>query len=148
MLSFKNIARVISALVMILISFYAARAEPSLSFDKGIDKTAMKGLVHEIPASYFDGITAVYFSKTPYRYDRGTATVGMFYRNSITLYNVKSYSLSFVKKVLLHELGHNHWVKLSQEEQQTYCSGEVTDSCEEQFADEFAETHGNVQAAA
>ncbi|MBI2546569.1 hypothetical protein HYV81_05300 [Candidatus Woesearchaeota archaeon] len=134
---------------MILVSLYSAYAQPSLVFDKGIDKAAMKGLLAEIPESYFEGVSAIYFTDTPYRYNRGNQiTVGMFYKDSITLYDADSFSYEYVKEVLLHELGHSQWARLSEEEQQTYCRGEITGECEEQFADGFAERNNDVRVAA
>ncbi len=136
---FKKIARVVGAIVMILISVYSALAQPSLAFDKGVDKTSMKALLKEIPESYLDGINAIYFNKSPYKYNRGNyATLAMFYKNSITIFNVNSYSKAYIKEILLHEIGHAQWLKLSKEEQLNYCNGEITDTCEEQFADDFA----------
>ena len=129
---------------MILVSLYSAYAQPALAFDKGTDKAAMKGLLAEIPESYFEGVSAIYFTDTPYRYNRGNQlTVGMYYRDSITLYDVDSFSYEYVKEILLHELGHSRWARLSEEEQEAYCNGEVTDECEEKFADGFAESNSS-----
>jgi len=147
MYSFKNIARVVSAIVMILISVYTALAQPSMAFDKGVDKATMKSLVKEIPETYLDDINTIYFQKSPYKYNKGSyTTLGMFYKNSITIFNVNTYSKSYIREILLHEIGHAQWLKLSKEEQFNYCNGEITDDCEEKFADNFAPQH--VQTAA
>lgn len=133
---------------MILVSIYAAYAQPSLAFDRDVDKVAMKSLLSEIPESYVEGITTIYFSKSPYKYDKkNQMTIGMFYKNSITLFNVNSFSKEKVREVLLHELGHNEWTKLSKAEQEKHCGGLVTDACEEEFADGLAELNINVSSA-
>ncbi len=145
MISFKNIARVLSAIVIVLISMYSALAQPSLAFEKGVDKATMKAILSEVPKYYLDGIDTIYLNKAPYKYNKGNiVTLGMFYKNSITIFNVNSYSKAYLKEIILHEIGHAQWLKLSYNEQLNYCNGKINDNCEEGFADVFVENYGLV----